>query len=112
MLDELAMFQQWKAEILPEIRAMLLNGASTKDLLNKYSRHAAARIITTAITDPDSAKALTAAKDILDRIQGKATERKEITHAMSQLSDEQLDALLLTQISEGEEEENKTEDFQ
>lgn len=51
--------------------------------------------------EPDSKTALAAVKELLDRLEGKVTEKKEVTHAMAKLKDEELDALVLTALDEG-----------
>lgn len=99
-LQVLELFDEWRAQVLPELQQMLLKGVPAEEILKRYAPHLAARIITVALTDADGAKALTAAKDGLDRVQGKAVERKKIQHEMAALSDEQLDALLLTEMGE------------
>jgi hypothetical protein len=102
LLDELELFREWKKQILPELREMLLKGATAADIYKKYSAHAAARAVSIAISDPDSQKALTASKEIQDRASGKAVETRKVEHRMAELSDEQLDALLLTEISDND----------
>jgi hypothetical protein len=100
MMDDLAALQEFRAKVAPELREMLLRGASSKEMVKKFEAHATARTITIAVFEPDSAKALAAAKDILDRSQGKAVEVKKLEHSMSDLSDKELDALLLSEKSD------------
>jgi hypothetical protein len=54
----------------------------------------AARMLTIALKEPDAARALTAMKDVLDRAQGKAVEKREVKMELEGLSDSDLDARL------------------
>jgi hypothetical protein len=72
---------------------------TAEELRNKYAALVQARVITEAVSD-ESARALTAAKDVLDRAHGKATEKKEITHRLQDLSDTELDALIMSEEAE------------
>lgn len=99
-LDELAAYEQYRTEILPELREALSRGATAEEISAKYAAVAAARVASIAAKEADSGKALAAAKDLLDRVQGKAKERTEVKHKFENLKDEQLDSLLLSQLGE------------
>lgn len=86
--------------LLPGLKAALRMGLSAEQIYAEFTSMAAARGVNIALTETDSAKALAAIKDVLDRTQGKATERQEHTHRLEQLPDEQLDALLKTKIQD------------
>lgn len=94
ILDELALFEEWKRFILPELRRSLLKGTSAKDIAKAFENYAAARAVTIAITEPDSSKALAAIKDIQDRASGKPTETKKIQHQYHDMTDEEVEAML------------------
>lgn len=98
-LDDLAAFREFKDEVLPFLRAALDKGWTREqiDAHPKIQAMLAARQITIALTDKDSAKAMAAIKDQRDRTQGKPTEKKEIEHKYSKLKDEELDSLLLSE---------------
>jgi hypothetical protein len=49
-----------------------------------------------ALKDDLDSTSLTAIKEILDREEGKVTEKKEFTHRLAQLPDEEVDALLIS----------------
>lgn len=107
-LDDLAEFEEFKQSILPALRLELTKGSSAEDIYKKFEAHAAARGITIAMTETDSGKALSAIKDILDRVGGKAKERSEVTHRLTNAPEEQLDALIrskLEAVSDSDEEE-------
>lgn len=97
-LDTLSEFEQFRKEILPALRRDIKAGLSNEEIYKKYQAHTAARSVTIALTDPDSGKALAAIKEIHDRGTGKPKERQEVTHRLDKLADEQLDALLQTQL--------------
>lgn len=99
-IDELADFEAFKKDILPKIREQLTAGASTKDILNTARAVAVGRLAMIAALDGDSKTALTAIKELLERTDGKVTERKEIKHQLAEMPDEELDALLITAVTE------------
>lgn len=104
-LDELAEFEDFTANILPAIRKDLKAGMSETQILEKYKALAAASIATLTTRIDEPAVALAAARDILDRTQGKAVERRQVEHRLGKLPDEQLDALLLTEMADDEADE-------
>jgi hypothetical protein len=86
-LDDLAIFEELKAEMLPQLRSLIQKGASSKEILGSARAAAVARL------------------ELLDRIEGKPKEQKDITHHLAKLKDEEIDALLITAISENSDEE-------
>ncbi len=90
-------FQEYNAKILKGIRQDLLNGMKAEEILKKYEAHAAAALVSSLI-NPITAQG--AAEKILDRTQGKATQRTESTHKFEKLKDEELDALLQSRLTE------------
>lgn len=99
LINELTDFEDFRTQILPAIRRDLKAGLSPKELREKYAALVQARTITTAITSDDG-RAMAAAKDILDRQEGKATEKKEITHRYAEMKDQELDAILASEEEE------------
>lgn len=100
LVQDLVEFEDFKEKILPAIKKDLMSGMSAKELREKYSAIVQARQITTAIASQDEGRASAAAKDIIDRSEGKATERKEVTHRYAELKDEELDAILQSEEEE------------
>jgi hypothetical protein len=94
LIDDLAKFEEFREAILPALRVDLRSGLDAKAILTKYKAVAAARLVSTIATERDSGKATSAAKEILDRTDGKAKETKDITHRMADMSDEQIDAVI------------------
>ena len=106
LIDE---FAQFREEILPAIRQDLKRGMSAKAIRQKYLALAAARQVSIAL-DPKTQEgtALAAIKDVSDRVEGKAKETQEITHKMKEVSDDQLDAMILSKLGQtSEQEKNK-----
>ena len=99
-LDALAEFEAFQDDILPLLRKAIKEGWTREqiDQHPKVQALLAARQITIALKEMDSAKALSAIKDLRDRTQGKPTEKVETTHRMAQLPDEQLDSILLSKL--------------
>lgn len=89
----IAEFEDYQT-ILASIRKDLKAGLTTKELQAKYAPLAQARVISEMLTNEDGSKALSAAKDLLDRVEGRATEKKEVTHRFKDMSDKELDAVL------------------
>lgn len=104
VIDQLADFEEYRSQLLPELAKLVKGGAPTKDILERGKALAVARLALIAVNDADPKTALNAIKEILDRTDGKVTEKREVTHAMSQLKDEELDALVLTALEESNDE--------
>lgn len=97
-VDNLAKFEEFSSLILPALQQDLKAGLSTEDLLKKYSKFAAARALTLALTEDDGGKALAAAKSIIEHDIGKAKEKKEVKHQFEELADEEIDAALQSKL--------------
>lgn len=93
-LDSLLVFDDFEATILPKLRKAIKEGQSAEQMYRTFESHIAARMLTTALSDPDSGKAMVASKEILDRSLGKAREKIDHTHKYAKLSDQELDSLL------------------
>lgn len=103
-LDQLAMFEDFQKDMLPKLQALVKRGAKTDEILEMGRALAVARLVTIAATEPDSGKALSAVRELLDRREGKVTDKREVTHRMANLKDEELDALVLTALAEADDE--------
>lgn len=109
-IDELAVYDDLFSGVLHSLKEDIRNGLDAVAIAKKYSTLAQARVVTTALTDEDSGKALAASQDILNRAYGKATERKEIKHALADSSEEELDAVIASKMAlleEGDEDESQ-----
>lgn len=99
LLEELQQYEIFR-DLPKDLRAAVTEGRPAPELYQKYSHIAAVRAVHIAMTEQDSGKALSAIKDIMDRTYGKATERKEVRHKFDDLSDEELDAILISELDE------------
>ncbi len=103
MVDELSSiakeYLEFRDELLPALRRDMLNtNLTTKQLRERYAKMVQARVINIALTDENSGTALTAAERVLDRHEGKAKERLEHTHRLAELPDEELEAMIQSQL--------------
>lgn len=96
LADAIADFE----DLLPGLRSAIRLGLSAEEIYGEFTQLVAARGVHIALTERDSAKALSAIRDVLDRTQGKAKERTEYTHRLEKLPEEQLDAAIKTKIAE------------
>ena len=99
-LDELAQFEEFTKKVPEDLRKDILAGMDSKEIYAKYGNMAAARAVIIMMTEQDSSKAMAAVKDILDRDEGKAIERKQIQHAMHNVDDKEFDALLASEMAD------------
>jgi hypothetical protein len=106
-LDDMEEFHKFREELLPVLRQALTSGMTAEEIYTKFQAYAAARTVSIAATEIDSGKALAAIKDILDRTQGKAKERSEVTHRLANAPEEQLDALIMSKLAAATEDEAK-----
>ncbi len=90
----IADYEEFVQTILPAFRRDVKSGMSAEELNKKYSSLAAARMLTIALTDENASTAASAARDVLDRVSGKATEKKEVTHKFKDVSEKELDAII------------------
>lgn len=109
LIDRIADYEDFVSNVLPALRKDVDAGMDSKTLRAKYAPLIQARVITEALTNPDAGKALTAAADLLNRHEGKATERKEVKHTLENLSDKELDAVLESEIQDLEEMQERFE---
>lgn len=99
-LDAINDFQEYRSSMIPELRKALEGGAAPKHILGLAKSYAAARLAHIVATETDPARALAAIKDLLDRTEGKAIERKDVRHRLDQVDEREVDALLLSSLNE------------
>lgn len=97
-IDDLVMYDDLLQGVLSSVKKDLAAGLTGVEIMAKYAAIAAARTVSIAATEADSARALAGAKDILDRVYGKAKETKDVTHRLDKVEEKQLDAILLTEL--------------
>jgi hypothetical protein len=99
-ISRLRAFEAFEDSVpLKSLREDLKKGLTSAQLRKKYDHLVTARQITIALTEPASV-ANVAAKDLRDREEGKPVEKKELTHKLGNLSDEEIDAYLLTKLKD------------
>jgi hypothetical protein len=93
-LDQLAAFEEFSQDIAPALRGLVKRRAKPEEIYNTVLSALAARQSTIALTSKKPAEALAAIIDIMNRVQGKPTERKEVKMELKDASDDVLDAKL------------------
>jgi hypothetical protein len=91
---QLVAFEDFQTNILPALQRDVTAGLTAKQMREKYTAVVQARLITDVLMTQDPKEAATIGKDLIDRVEGKATEKKEVTHRFSEMSDKELDAVL------------------
>lgn len=99
-IDDLALYDDLFNGALKSLKEDIARGMDAISLAKKYAALAQARIVTTALTEVDSGKALAASQDVVNRAHGRATERKEIKHALADSSDAELDAIIESKLKD------------
>lgn len=99
-LDDLAAYEDFKATTLKAIRMDIRKGLGAAELRKKYAAVIQGRLITDALTTEDIKEASAIGKDVIDRVEGKATEKKEVTHKFADMKEDELDAILKSEIEE------------
>jgi hypothetical protein len=99
-IDKLARMEELFSDLEPQLLAALQSGASADEIYSKFERLAAVRAVHIAMREKDPGKAMAAIRDILDRRQGKPTERKEISHRLGKMQDQELQALLASELED------------
>jgi hypothetical protein len=98
LIQDVIEFEDFRQSMLPKLRKLLKRGATPKEILDEAKALAAARLATVAVTTTDEDRALRAIDKVLDRTEGKATEKKEVSHRFDKLSDKELDAVVLSEM--------------
>lgn len=111
-IDDLMIHDDLMVGVLGAVKKDLAAGLTGVQIMEKYSSLAAARIVSIAATEADSGKALSAAKDLMDRVHGKAREIKDVTHRLAQVDEKQIDAILISEIDSLEIDEASDDDNQ
>lgn len=96
-LDDLEEFESFKKDILPKLRREMQKGSSAEDIFKMVTPLLAGKLASMALTTKDNKESMAMIKDILDRSQGKARERIQVTTKYEQMSDEELAALVRQQ---------------
>ncbi len=98
LLDDLAIFEELRTTLIPALRDAVQRGASTEEMLMIGKSAALARLVSMAVLEAGGN--LGAIKELLDRTEGKVTDTKTITHRLDKMKGEEIDAYLLSAVSE------------
>ena len=99
-LDKLEIFEELNQVVLPQLQRLLAKGYTHKEILKEFQALAAAKLVTSLITEKDSSKILGLVKEVNDRLDGKAVSPTEVKHKFENLPDDQLDSLLESRLVE------------
>lgn len=99
-IDRKREFEAFQEALPKELRQDILEGKTSKEITKKYANYVAARLVGIALQDQNPSRALSAIKEVLDRVEGKPTETKKISHQLEDLPDDELDAVILAQFEE------------
>lgn len=87
------------SDLALQLEEDIRNGMKPKELREKYMTRVTARSILLALEGSEKSANI-AIRDLSDRHEGRALEKKEITHHLEQLSDQEIEAMLLTEIDD------------
>lgn len=100
-------FKEIEETLLKHIREDLAKGMSADDIYQKYENLAAARAVTLLAQSNESKDLIPVIREIRDRASGRPMEKKQVTHKLASLSDEELRALVASEMSESYEDLKK-----
>jgi hypothetical protein len=102
LAEKLSEFEEFQALVLPQLRKLVTEGASSKRMREELSPLLQARLLSIALTSLDEGKSMSAILDTLNRVEGKPVEKTESVHRFAKLKDEELDAMLEARLKEDE----------
>lgn len=103
--EALAEFQEFKETLLPALQGDVQSGMTAEEILKKYQAVAAAKMVSLL---NDRKVGYAAAKELLDRTMGKAIERKAVRHQFEDLSEKEIDALIVSAMKEVEDDSDES----
>ena len=101
-LDERAEFERFRENILPIFRQAVAEKWPADKIWSHPLTQAmlAANAVRIGLDNSDPGKALAAITAVMDRTVGKPTEKREVTHKVEAMKDEELNALLATHMAD------------
>lgn len=102
-IDQARKLMAFKESLPKYLLDDITGGLGPDEIMKKYEVAAVARLIHILNSEEDSTKALNAAREILDRVQGKPTQKQEVKHRYEKLKDDELDSVLDTLLEEDDE---------
>lgn len=98
-LDQLASYENYRRDVAPHVQQLLASGATAQQILDSCQELAAMKLVEKALSGTGKEQ-VAALKELLDRTQGKPTEKVEIKTRYDKLGDQELDALLASKLKE------------
>ena len=99
-LDDKREFDDFREDVLPKLRQMIKEGKKSTEIRAFAQSYLTARQVTIAISSEDEAAALRAIDALTHMQEGKPVERKQVTHTLAGLSDQELDSVLNSEMNE------------
>lgn len=100
ILDELAMFQDLRADLIPKLRSLVESKASPDEIFQSARSIAAARLASMAAANADDKVALVAIKELLEHTDQKLKDKPKDSDPMRSLKDEELRAIVLSKLND------------
>lgn len=107
-LDQLAAYQNYRDNVSPYIQRALEEGWSHEKILASFTELAAAKLVQLALNGTGKEQ-MSALKELLDRTQGRPVEKLEVKGKLEQLSEKELDSLLMTKLAKLEGEDDSAD---
>lgn len=98
-LDQLAAYENYRRDVAPHVQQLLASGATAQQILDSCQELAAMKLVERALNGVGKEQ-VAAIKELLDRTQGKPTEKIEIKSRYDKLGDQELDALLASKLKD------------
>lgn len=108
-LDDLDLLERFKKELLPALQAAVKAGKSAEEIFRLSEPMLAAKLVTEALRSSDVSKVTNAIKNMIDRSAGPVTAKEEVQHKFENLSEEQINAILLQKLKKAEEKNSEDE---
>lgn len=99
-LEKYEEFKELEQTLLRRVRTDIRAGLTAGEICQKYEHLAAARLVSLLAQTNDPKELLPVIREIQDRASGKTVEKKEITHKLASLTDEELKALVASELTE------------
>lgn len=96
-IEKMRIYQALAETIPPELMKDLADGMPVSKMREKWLPFLTVKKISLGLTSDNPETVNRIEKDFTDRIEGKPTEKKEIAHRLAELSDQELDAYILSE---------------
>ena len=101
VIDQVAEFDEFRTQVAPKIKAMIKAGYTTERMRKEIAGLVQARVASIALAgDAKSAVTLKACQDVLDRHEGSAPQKIEVTRKYEIMSNDELKALAFQKLQD------------